>query len=95
MIEITPTTAFVLYLAMTLATLSGFWIYQHVHFRRKVIRTAAEYLFLCEYCQNAYIQDSSKEVTQCPNCLSYNKNNRYRATKASDTPSETITTKTT
>lgn len=81
MIEVTPTTAFVLYLAVTLATLSGFWIYQHVHFRRKVITSAAEHLYLCEYCQSAYIQDASQPVTQCPHCQSYNKNNRYSASE--------------
>ena len=71
MIELTPTAALTLYFTTTLAFILGLWIYQHV--RVKKVVTAAQELVVCEYCHFAYLGELSKEVTQCPQCRSYNR----------------------
>lgn len=78
MFEITSGTAIMIYLGITLGTILCLWIAQHYYRRQKKPITSSQKLLLCEYCQFAYLADISKEVTQCPQCHSYNKNNRYQ-----------------
>jgi hypothetical protein len=73
MIELTPTTACTLYLSATLALLLSLWIYQHYRLRHKKLITVAQELHVCEYCHYAYLADLGRNVTQCPQCQSYNK----------------------
>jgi hypothetical protein len=73
MIELTPTVACTLYLSATLAFLLGLWGFQHYNSRHKKLITVARELFVCEYCHFAYLGELGKEVTQCPQCQSFNK----------------------
>lgn len=73
MIELTPAAACTLYLGATLATLLGLWIYHHYQSRHKKIITFAQKLHVCEYCHFAYLAELGKDVTQCPQCQSFNK----------------------
>lgn len=77
MIEVAPNTAIMIYLALTLATIFGLWVYTHLIKRKEKVLTTTKQLLVCEYCQCAYVEDQSKEVTECPECHSYNKNNKY------------------
>ncbi len=79
MIELTPTAALTLYLSLTLAVVLGLWAYQHYKSRHKKLITAAHKLCVCEYCHFAYLGELGKEVTQCPQCQSYNKRKQNRA----------------
>lgn len=77
MITLLPATAAMLYLLMTLTVLLGLWISQHYKTRGKKLSLEEHELLICEYCHNAYLGNKIKTVTQCPQCKSYNKNNRY------------------
>jgi uncharacterized paraquat-inducible protein A len=72
MIELTFASAFMLYLCLTLFMLFGLWIYNHYCSRRKEILPCEQELTICEYCHFAYLEDSAKKLTQCPQCESYN-----------------------
>jgi rubrerythrin len=73
MISISSATAFMLYLALTLAAILGIWIYHHFLYRKKKILPSAQELFICEYCQYVYLEESQKKITQCPQCQLFNK----------------------
>jgi len=77
MIELSPTTGFMLYLGATFVFLLGLWSYQHYLSRKKKILTTKQELFVCEYCQFAYLAELDRKVTQCPQCHSFNKSNVY------------------
>jgi ribosomal protein L37AE/L43A len=77
MIELTPNTAFMIYLGLTLGMLFGIWCFQHFRTRKKKIAIAEKELFVCEYCHFCYLDDKAKEITKCSQCHSYNKSNVY------------------
>lgn len=77
MIELSLTAAFIMYLSLTLLALLGIWGWQHWKKKTKVIAQPPKELFVCEYCHFAYLFDSNKKVNQCPQCFSYNKENRF------------------
>lgn len=72
MIELTFASAFMLYLCMTLFVLFGLWIYHHYRSRHREILPLEQELTVCEYCHFAYLEDSAKKLTRCPQCQSYN-----------------------
>lgn len=80
MIEVAPNTAIMIYLAIFLTVIMGLWLYTHVVKRNNKIVTTEQRLLVCEYCQCAYVEDQTKEVTKCPECESFNKNNFYKPT---------------
>lgn len=86
MIEVTPSTAFMIYLATTLTILVLVWVQYHFRSKKKFKLPAETLLLVCEYCHCAYVEDYLKDVTQCPKCDSFNKNNAYQAAKP--TPSK-------
>lgn len=77
MIELTPITALMLYLAFTLFTLLGIWAWHHLKSRKNKVIIVKQELLVCEYCHFAYMEQIGKDVTTCPQCGSFNKNNRY------------------
>lgn len=79
MIELSTNTAMMLYLVLTLGFVLGIWIYNQYFSKRKKISIAARELLVCEYCHCAYLEELGKPVTQCPQCHSYNKSNKYRS----------------
>lgn len=72
MIEISPSTAAVLYLGTTLFTILGIWFYNHYKAKNKERAPLEKKLNVCEFCHFAYLDNSSKGVTRCPQCNSYN-----------------------
>lgn len=81
MIEISPASAAMLYLSITLALLFILWLYQHWKRHRRKPFLDREELYVCEYCHFIYLADPEKPNNRCPECLSYNKHNRYRNTR--------------
>ena len=79
MIEVSPITAMMLYLGLTLSVLLSIWVIQHYRSRRKKIILADQELFVCEYCHFTYLDGRSKKVTKCPQCQAYNKNNVFNS----------------
>ncbi len=73
MIELSTNTAVMLYLVVTLSAVLGMWIFHHYSTRKKKIILAAQELQVCEYCHFVYLIDLEKEITQCPQCRSFNK----------------------
>lgn len=78
MIELTPQAALMLYLLLTITFLLGLWTYSHYSTRRKKIFTAPKELYVCEYCTMVYMCEAHQSVTQCPECKSFNKGNKYK-----------------
>ena len=72
-VELSPNTAFMLYLGLTLGVLLGIWTYHHYTSRREKISIIEQELVVCEYCHGAYLSDVGKEISRCPHCQSYNK----------------------
>lgn len=72
MIELTPTTALMVYLGMTLAGLLGLWTTQHYLSKKKPLPPAEKTMSICEFCHFAYLDEESKSITRCPRCQSYN-----------------------
>lgn len=75
MIEITMSSAIMLYFCMTLATLLLLWAVQHYRSRKQKTVVAQKELFQCEYCHYSYLDTFAKSVTKCPQCGSFNKVN--------------------
>lgn len=73
MIEISPNTAVMLYLGLTLAVLLGIWCSHHYFSRKEKISLLEQELLVCEYCHCAYLEDLGKKITQCPQCRSFNR----------------------
>lgn len=78
MIELTTTTAAMLYLSLTLSILLGLWSYSHYQKRKQKVEIFSEELLVCEFCHSAYLDEISKKVTQCPECQCFNKNNTFK-----------------
>ena len=73
MIELSATTAIMLYLLLTLLALFGIWGVSHIRSKRQKVIIVEQELNTCEYCHFAYLDDIAKKVTQCPQCSSFNK----------------------
>jgi hypothetical protein len=73
MIELSPTTALMLYLSFTLGTLLAIWGIHHYSSRKKKVNLSNQKLHICEYCHFAYLGKVDTTVSKCPQCSSYNK----------------------
>lgn len=73
MIEVSLTTALMIYLFMTLGCLFGLWGLQHYLRRKDKLITVQPQLYVCEYCQFCYLDEQLKPVTRCPQCRSFNR----------------------
>lgn len=74
MIELSASTAFMLYLGITLLVLLALWLYEHLQPRgHHILESTKPLLLTCEFCHHVYLEDPTKLVTQCPQCKSYNK----------------------
>jgi uncharacterized paraquat-inducible protein A len=71
-IELSPTTALMLYLGFTLTILLGAWLYSHYSSRHKKILPLEQELHICEFCHFAYLDTNAKKITRCPRCQSFN-----------------------
>ncbi len=81
MIELSPSTAFMLYLGLTLAAVLGLWAYQHFDSRKSKLTTTDQRIYICEYCHFVYLAEHAKKITQCPQCQSHNKDNALALNK--------------
>lgn len=77
MIQVSFTTAFMLYLGMTLLAVLGIWIFSHYKTRKRSYYSDEQALFVCEFCHYAYLEDSAQELNRCPQCGLINKKNQY------------------
>jgi ribosomal protein L37AE/L43A len=77
MIELNFTTAFMLYLGITLLSILGIWIFSHYRTKKQIIFSTEHALFVCEYCHFAYLEENIKELNKCPQCNLFNKQNQY------------------
>lgn len=77
MIELNANTALMLYLLWTIAWLLGLWGVHHYRTKNRAILPDEQELFVCEFCHYAYLNEGYKKVTKCPQCSSFNKNNRF------------------
>jgi len=73
MIELSPNTALMLYLGITLLCLLGVWTFQRYPQRKNFTLSSEKKLCVCEFCHFAYLADGEKKITRCPQCQSYNK----------------------
>lgn len=77
MIELSPSIALLLYLGLTMGIILGLWVFQHYRSRTQTIFTQEKNLHVCEFCHHAYLAETTRDVTQCPQCKSFNKSNRF------------------
>ena len=73
MLKLSLSTAFMFYLGTTLGVLLVLWIYYNLAQSKTKIVAYERSLFVCEYCSKAYLEESIKHVTKCPECQSFNK----------------------
>jgi hypothetical protein len=73
MFELTPATAIMTYLGLSMSVILGFWAYSHYTTRHKKVSLVDQQLYSCEFCHFAHLDDIQKEVTKCPQCLCYTK----------------------
>jgi ribosomal protein L37AE/L43A len=78
MIEVSPATGVMLYLGLTLFLIFGLWGFNHYRTRKHHLKLEAQQLLVCEYCHFAYLEGLELQVTQCPQCHSFNKSNAYK-----------------
>lgn len=78
MIALTAPTAIMIYLGVTLGSLLLLWFISHLYTRNAKLLLTEHQLYECEFCQNLYLDQKSVEVTQCPQCESFNKENKYK-----------------
>ncbi len=72
MIEVSFSFACMLYLFLTLGSL--FIIGWHLYWKKRDLKKLeSSKLYLCEYCQHAYIDEIDQVVTTCPQCQLINK----------------------
>lgn len=72
MIELSPTTALMLYLGLSLLFLLGVWAYNYYAALKKRILPSEKELIVCEFCHFAYLDVSEKKISRCPRCNSLN-----------------------
>lgn len=72
MIEVSPTTALMIYLCLTLCVLLGLWALQHSRTRKTEILPIEKNMQTCEFCLFAYLVEDTKPITKCPRCSSFN-----------------------
>jgi len=77
MIELTFSTAFMLYLGFTLLSIFGTGLFSQYRMRKKILFSNQQTLFKCEFCHNAYVEETGKEFNRCPQCFLINKKNPY------------------
>jgi hypothetical protein len=73
MIELTTTSALMVYLALTLIPLMGLWGFSHFTKRKKKIVIQECDLLVCEFCHFGYLSKKGELISQCPQCFSFNK----------------------
>lgn len=72
MIEISATSAFLLYLFAALFLLFVLWLKGHFKQKQKKIDLACENIRVCHYCQNAWAAKVGEKISRCPVCKSLN-----------------------
>jgi hypothetical protein len=72
MFQVSISTAFLIYLAITLGSLLCLLVIRL--FKKQISSTQLQekILFSCEYCHLKYIDKQTTNVTQCPHCESFN-----------------------
>lgn len=78
MIPLSPNAAITLYLGLTLFALAGVWVFFYYSSKKKQYVFCRQCLYICEFCHFAYLDDTDKSVTPCPQCKVLNKNNKYQ-----------------
>lgn len=76
MIEVSATTALMLYLCLTLFVMLGLWAMQHYRTRKTEILPIEKNLQTCEFCHFAYLVEGTTPITKCPCCNSFNENKK-------------------
>jgi phage FluMu protein Com len=87
MIQISLTTALVLYSSVLLILLLLIWIYTEVSVRRSYRVLEKQFLWRCVFCSYIYLDEAAETLSQCPRCHSFSsvddKHARYVTTHAS------------
>ena len=87
MIQISLTTALVLYSSVLLILLLLIWIYTEVSVRRSYRVLEKQFLWRCVFCGYIYLDEAAETLSQCPRCHSFSsvddKHARYVTTHAS------------
>ncbi|MDR3624081.1 MAG: hypothetical protein P4L16_02950 [Chlamydiales bacterium] len=78
MFTVSSSISFTLYLGIFLLLLLALWLIDNKRHSKKTKLPPLSELFICEYCHFPYLDRIDKDVTMCPQCKSFNKNNRYK-----------------
>lgn len=72
MIEVELSSVFVLFLGLILFLYLGVWLFGHLRGRKKEAIPPPFQLQTCEYCAYTYLTKTSKSLSTCPQCSSFN-----------------------
>lgn len=78
MIQISITTAIIIYLSLSLLLLFSLWLKHNNERRQRTPQAPLSQLYICEYCHFPYLGETEVPVTRCPQCSSMNKDNAYK-----------------
>lgn len=78
MIKVDISTAFVVYLCLSLGVVLFAWIFFEYKFKVKRVNPEQKKTCRCPICAYVYIYDSEEDFSRCPRCDSINKKEEKR-----------------
>ncbi|MBN2190186.1 MAG: hypothetical protein JW728_03150 [Candidatus Aureabacteria bacterium] len=78
MIKVDISTAFIIYLCLTLGLVLFAWIFFEYRFKVKRVNPQIKRTCRCPICAFVYIYDVEEEYSRCPRCGSINENKKIK-----------------
>lgn len=72
MFQIELSHAVALYSLILAIVIIAIWVYTELSVRRPQRSLGQQFLWQCTYCGCKYLDESAKNISQCPRCQSYN-----------------------
>lgn len=79
MIQISLSTALIVYSVVILAGALGIWMYMEITTRRAYLVLEKQYLWRCVFCSYTYLDADAVKHSECPQCHSINSMEDKRA----------------
>lgn len=73
MIELSLTSAFLIYFSVALLGIFSLWVIGNKKSRTIYSSLYHQEIQRCEYCHYPYLKEKTEQISQCPQCRSFNK----------------------
>ena len=90
MFQIELTLAIALYAFVLAGVIAAIWIYTELSVHRPQRALGRQFLWRCTYCGSSYLDESAKNISQCPRCKSYNALEEEKASDSAEDAGETM-----